>query len=181
MDITPYVDGLRRDLTAAAEAGSDEVRAAADRLLLAVEPATRLALMEALSEAASEITSELPAGTVDVRLAGRELEFVVHADAPGPPAPSPPAPPAPEPPAGDEEGGLARVSLRIPESLKVRAEERAADAGQSLNTWIVHLVRQATRQDAITVDVDLSSIPFFGRDPFADTRRPGPRRRNGWV
>ena len=32
MDITPYVDSLRRDLVAAAEAGGDEAAQAAERL-----------------------------------------------------------------------------------------------------------------------------------------------------
>ena len=117
MDLTPYLDGLRRDLAAAAGAGSEESRAVAERLALALEPSARLALMEAISQAASEITSELPEGTVDVRLAGRELDFVVHVDAPAAAAPPPPPPPAPEP---DEEEGQARVSLRLPESLKAR-------------------------------------------------------------
>lgn len=183
MDITPYVEGLRRDLSAAAEAGGEEVRAAADRLLLALDPAARLALMEAVSQAASEITSELPSGTVDVRLAGRELDFVVHVDAPLAP-PAPPAAPAPPAPPGAEEepdeGGLARVSLRLPEGVKARAEELAEQAGQSLNTWLVGVVRDATRPQAVRVDVDLSSIPFFGRDPFAD-RRGGSRRMTGWA
>ncbi|HEX6246256.1 MAG TPA: pilus assembly protein HicB, partial [Nocardioidaceae bacterium] len=58
MDITPYIDSLRRDLAAAAEAGGDEAKAAAERLSMALDPAMRLALMDALSQAAAEITSE---------------------------------------------------------------------------------------------------------------------------
>src|SRR5688572_11446151 len=108
MDITPYVESLRRDLVAAAETGGPEIRQAAERLVLALDPAARLALMEAVSQAAAEITAELPTGGVDVRLAGRELDFVVHVDAPTAP-PAPPPPPAPE--EGDE-GGLARITLR---------------------------------------------------------------------
>src|SRR5574339_356061 len=97
MDITPYVDSLRRDLAAAAEAGGDEAKAAAERLALALDPAVRLALMDALSQAAAEITSELPAGSVDVRLRGREPELVV--DVPTMPMePTPPGPPSPPPP-----------------------------------------------------------------------------------
>ena len=68
MDITPYVDSLRRDLVAAAESGGEETRAAAERLALALDPATRLALMEALSHAAAEITAELPAEGSEVLL-----------------------------------------------------------------------------------------------------------------
>ena len=82
-------------------------------------------------------------------------------------SPAPPAPPAP-PMLGedDEEGGLARITLRIPESVKTKAEDAAARSGQSLNTWLVNVVRAATRDGAINVDIDLSSIPFFGSDPF---------------
>ncbi|WP_415839222.1 hypothetical protein [Nocardioides zeicaulis] len=78
MDITPYVDTLRRDLVAAAEAGSEELKQAAERLAYALDPSARLALMEAISHAAAEITAELPDGSVDVRLVGRELDFVVE-------------------------------------------------------------------------------------------------------
>ena len=50
---------------------------AAERLTFALDPAARLALMEAISQAAAEITAEMPTGGVDVRLNGRELDFVV--------------------------------------------------------------------------------------------------------
>jgi hypothetical protein len=59
--------------------------------------------MDALSQAAAEITSELPAGSVDVRLRGREPQFVV--DVPTMPlAPTPPMPPAPPAPPSPPEG-----------------------------------------------------------------------------
>jgi hypothetical protein len=181
MDITPYIDSLRRDLVAAADAAGPETRAAAERLTFALEPAARLALMEAVSQAAAEITAEMPSGGVDVRLAGRELDFVVHVAAPTPPAP--PAPPtAPAPEEVDEDGSIARVTLRLPESVKARAEELAARSGHSLNTWLVNIVRAATRENAINVDIDLSSIPFLSGDPFGG-KGPGKgnRRMTGWL
>ena len=172
MDITPYVDSLRSDLVAAAEAGGDDIKQAAERLMLALAPSARLALMEAISQ-----TAELPDGGVDVRLDGRELDFVVHVSAPTPPAaPAPPTPPTAEEP---DEGGLARISLRIPESVKARAEEKAARAGDSLNTWLVKVVRAATSDAAVNVDIDLSSIPFDGFDPFRKGK--GNRRMTGWL
>ena len=179
MDITPYVDSLRRDLVAAAESAGPEARQAAERLTYALDPATRLALMEAISQAAAEITAEMPAGGVDVRLNGRELDFVVQGGPP--PVPAPPAPPAP-PSAEevDEDGTVARITLRMPESVKVRAEELAARSGHSLNTWLVNVVRAATRENAINVDIDLSSIPFLGSDHFGGKGR-GNRRMTGWV
>jgi len=179
MDITPYVDSLKRDLLAAAEGAGPEARQLAERLSYAIDPAARLALMEAISQAAAEITAELPSGGVDVRLDGRDLDFVVHAPSN---VPAPPAPPAP-PMLGedDEEGGLARITLRIPESVKTKAEDAAAKSGQSLNTWLVNVVRAATRDGAINVDIDLSSIPFFGNDPFGGGKQRGNRRMTGWL
>ena len=179
MDITPYVDNLRRDLAAAAEAGGEDITRAAERLAMALDPAARLALMEAIPQAAAEITAEMPSGGVDVRLNGRELDFVVQAAAPMA-APAPPAPPVPPTPEEmEEEGGLARVTLRIPESVKAKAEEMAARSGHSLNTWLVQVVRSATRDNAVNVDIDLTSIPFFGHgDPF---KGRGTKRMTGWV
>jgi len=178
MDITPYVESLRRDLVAAAESGGDDIRSAAERLTMALDPSARLALMEALSHAAAEITAELPAGTVDVRLNGRELDFVVTAPMTPPTPPSPPRPPGPED--VEDDGNLARITLRIPESVKARAEEFAARQGQSLNTWLVNVVRMATSDEAINIDIDLSSIPFFG-DAFGKGKQSGSRRMTGWI
>ena len=193
MDITPYVDHLRRDLLAAAEGAGEELRGAAERLGFALDPAARLALMEAISQACAEITAEMPAGGVDVRLDGRDLAFVV--DTPVPSQLGAPAAPPPLPPAADDDeseaGGTARITLRLPESVKTKAEDAAADAGQSLNTWLVSAVRAATRQGAINVDIDLSSLPQLLGDhfPFGEGGPIGPRgrgrnsakRMNGWV
>ena len=176
MDITPYVESLRRDLLAAANAGGDELRQAAERLSYALDSSARLALMEAISQAAAEITLELPEGGVAVRLNGRDLDFVV--DIAPPTAPTPPTPPAPTD-ALDEDEGLARISLRIPESIKARAEQKAAAAGHSLNTWLVNVVRAATNDHAISVDIDLSSLPFFAQNE-RHGKGPGSRRMTGW-
>ncbi|MEJ7707294.1 MAG: hypothetical protein WKF82_08470 [Nocardioidaceae bacterium] len=144
MDITPFVSGLRRDLLDAADVGADDVRAAAERLSLALDAAVRLTLMDALSEAAAEITHELPGSSVEVRLKGREPVFVVSGAA-AESAPSTPAVAAEAAEPGEAEGdeGVARITLRLPESIKVRAEEHAAKRGQSLNTWLVNAVRAA--------------------------------------
>lgn len=186
MDITPYVESLRHDLAAAAEAGGAEAKAAAERLALALDPAVRLALMDALSQAAAEITSELPAGSIDVRLRGREPQFVV--DVPTmpiatatPTAPEPPAPPSPEDLEVEGDDAVARITLRIPESVKYKAEELAAKGGHSLNSWIVNVVRNATRERAINVDIDLSSVPFLEGTPGFPGGRKGPKRMTGWV
>ena len=142
MDITPYVERLRQDLAQSAAAGNEQIRDAAERLALALDPSMRLALMEALSQAAAEITTEMRSGSVDVRLAGRELEFVVAH-----PMPPEDVTTAPGPSDEDDESdaATARITLRLPESVKAKAEELAAKHGSSLNTWIVNGLRGATR------------------------------------
>ncbi|GII93999.1 hypothetical protein [Sinosporangium siamense] len=146
MKLAPYVDQLRRELAAAAEAGGEEMRAAAERLASAMEAAARLALLESLSAAADEITRELAPGSVAVRLRGRDPDFVVvtppaaHTTPAERAAPAPPPPPpAPE---GDE-GATARISLRIPEHLKPRIEDAARAEGLSVNSWLVRAVTAA--------------------------------------
>jgi hypothetical protein len=182
MDITPYVERLRHDLAQAAAAGDEQVRAAADRLTLALDPSLRLALMETLSHAAAEITTEMRDGSVDVRLAGRDVEFVVEQAVPV--TPPPPAAPTPGADDEDDDGATARITLRLPEGVKAKAEELAAKTGSSLNTWIVNALRAATREGAINIDIDLSSLPFGeGGDPFGPGRggRRGTRRMTGWI
>src|SRR5690349_15481165 len=175
MDITPYVERLREHLAQAAAAGDDQVRDAADRLALALDPSMRLALMEALSQAAAEITTEVRSGSVDVRLSGRDLEFVV--DNPRPEPVQVAATPDPDEDE-DADGATARITLRLPESVKARAEELAARHRASLNTSTVTALRAATREGAINIDNDLSSLPF-GPDAGGNTRRG--KRMTGWV
>ncbi|WP_309115337.1 toxin-antitoxin system HicB family antitoxin [Saccharothrix sp.] len=143
MDLTPYVENLRRELAVAAEAVGDEARALADRLTSQVDSATRLTLLEALSTAAAEITRDLAPGSVDVRLRGRDPEFVVSpppATTEAPPQPTPPPPPV------DDDGAMTRINLRLPEHLKQRVEEAAAQAGISVNAWLVRAASSALDQ-----------------------------------
>src|SRR4051794_5848569 len=81
MDLTRYVDELRDEILIAADAGGEEVRQVADRLLVPLQSAIRLVLLDALSAAAGEITSEMAPGSVEVRLRGRYPEFVVTSPA----------------------------------------------------------------------------------------------------
>ncbi|MEE1735703.1 toxin-antitoxin system HicB family antitoxin [Streptomyces sp. BE147] len=147
MDLTPYIDNLRRELAVAAEAGGDEARELAERLTAPLESATRLAMLHVLSAATDEITRELAPGSVDVRLRGLDPDFVVTRPPTDGDAPAEPASPveplnAPTPAEGDE-GGTARVNLRLPAHLKARAEEAATHEGLSLNAWLVRAVSAA--------------------------------------
>src|SRR3954471_17220476 len=112
MELTPYVDNLRRELAVAADAGGDEARALAERLTAALESAVRLTLLDALSAAADEITLELAPGSGALRLRGGVPDFVFTP----PPVDEPlePADGAVRPPEMDE-GEMTRINLRLPE------------------------------------------------------------------
>lgn len=147
MDLTPYIDTLRRELAVAAEAGGDEARELAERLTAPLESATRLTMLNVLSAAMDEITRELAPGSVDVRLRGLDPDFVVTlppTDGGAPAEPAEPVEPLRTPaPADGDEGGTARVNLRLPAHLKARAEEAAGREGLSVNAWLVRAVSAA--------------------------------------
>ncbi len=134
MDLTPYLESLRSDLSAAAAPGGPETTRAADLLGHALEASARLALLQALSDAAAEITTRLHGPVVDVRLRGREADLVVT-------EPAAETPPQSPPPA--DTGDLARLTLRMPESLKTHVEQSAAAEGISVNAWLVRAVAAA--------------------------------------
>jgi hypothetical protein len=143
MDLTPYVSKLSAELAVAAEAGGEDARALAERLIAPLDSAVRLTLLEALSSAADEITRDLAPGSVELRLRGREPSFVVTP----PPDDSftdsaPPAAAAAPPPVVDaDDSAMARINVRLPEQLKARIEEAATREKISANVW---LVRAAT-------------------------------------
>lgn len=138
MQIGTYVEELQRQLLTAAAAGGPETQEVAERLATALEAAARLALMEALSDAAGEITRELAPGAVDVRLRGRDVDFVVAN-----PAAEPLTPSTATSTDEAEDGATSRTTLRLPDSLKARAEAAATAEGISLNTWFVRAVGAA--------------------------------------
>jgi HicB family len=145
MDLSDYVDAVRASLTTAAAAGGEQARETARLLADTIEPAVRLAMIDALSAMAAEVTAALEGSVVDIRVRGRDPEVVVVQTAE--------QHPAEEAPAGDEEpdgddGSVARISLRLPEGLKTRAEAAATAAGLSLNAWLVRAVAAGLRGPA---------------------------------
>ena len=151
MDLTTYVNNLGREFAALAEAGGDEARALVERLTGPLESAIRMTLLDALSAAADEITRDLAPGSVELRLRGRDPDFVVT------------APPAERlgltaqdaagadgtPDSGlllAEDGPAARINVRLPEQLKAAIEESAAAEGRSVNAWLVRAAAAALQQ-----------------------------------
>ena len=154
MDLSSYVDTLRHELAVAARAAGSEAETLAERLTAPLESATRLVLQEAVSDAAQEISRDLAPGSVDVRLRGRELGFVVDRGpqdrgATADPAGWPPATPAAPPPPADSprddaasapkegDAGTARITVRLPVTLKAQIEAAAEREGVSVNAYLV--------------------------------------------
>ncbi|WP_412751126.1 YlcI/YnfO family protein [Krasilnikovia sp. M28-CT-15] len=152
MDLTSYVSNLGREFATLAEAGGAETRALVERLSGSLESAIRMTLLDALSAAADEITRDLAPGSVELRLRGRDPNFVVT-----PPPTEPLALPAEDaaatadraPDGGPliaEDGPAARINVRLPEQLKAAIEEAAANQGRSVNAWLVRAAAAALQR-----------------------------------
>jgi hypothetical protein len=130
MDVTVHVEALLADLAAIAAVGDEAAEAAAQRLSQALRASAGLRFLDVLGDAALEISGQLPSGHVEVRLAGQEpsLVYVEHEQ---------------EAAAAAADDALsARITLRLPDSLKTSIEAAAAREGLSVNAW---LVRALTR------------------------------------
>jgi hypothetical protein len=176
MDLTTYVNNLGREFATLAEAGGDEARALVDRLSGSLESAIRMTLLEALTAASDEITRDLAPGSVEVRLRGRDPQFVVRlplAEPAGQVADDGAA-------AGDgasdsgllsaDDGAAARINVRMPEQLKTAIDEAAAREGRSVNAWLVRAAAAALQRS----DRDQRA------EPYSSTKRTK-QGFTGWV
>lgn len=144
MELHRYVEELRQELLVAAAAGGDEATRLAERLVAPLDASVRLVLLDALTTAAGEITSELAPGSVELRLRGRDPEFVVTPAIEEHPDVDPVPPPgAADPTVEADDGTTVRVTLRLPEALKQKVDDAAARDGVSVNAWLVRTLAGA--------------------------------------
>src|SRR4029079_1336216 len=133
MELTPHLEAIRGDLESLIAA--DEALATAfERMARPIEATLQIRLLDVLGDAALELTEQFPTGHTELRVAGRDARLVYV----GPPqaATEPPAP-------DDEEGGMARLTVRMPDALKGAIEAAADAAAQSVNAWLVQAARSA--------------------------------------
>lgn len=135
MDTSTFLEAIRGDLQVVT-AGDDAPAVVAERLARVLESSLQLRLLDAMGLAALELSGQLPSGHVEVRLAGRDVELL-FVEAP---------PQAAEPAPADEDGGTARLTLRMPDALKARVEQAAGREGLSTNTWLVRAVARGLDQ-----------------------------------
>jgi hypothetical protein len=150
MDLSPYIESVRVGMANASSLADEQTQHVAERLGTAIESSTRLALIHALSDAAGSISAELAPSSVELRMVGRDPEFVVAlqtAEA-EPTLLLPGAEPGSEmsdesPTTETEDEPVARITLRVPQSVKDRVDEMAASEGISTNAWLIRAVMDA--------------------------------------
>ena len=181
MELTRYVDTLQQQLAVAAAAGGPEAEAVAERLAAPLDSALRLTLQEAVVDAAAEITLALAPASVDVRLAGRGLAFVVSGTT-EPPAPMT-SPVTSEATieaaikaaiADEDEGGTSRITFRPSDRLKADIEAAAEREGLSVNAFLVRTLTLTVRSGGWT-----APHPHQSAGPVSTPT--GGQRLSGWA
>jgi predicted DNA binding CopG/RHH family protein len=130
MQIDGLIQALREDLVRVAALGDEKTSRAADLLSVAIEASLGRRIQDALAEAALELNDQLESAHVELRVAGRDLQLVlVREDG--------------TVPEQADEAFSARITLRLPESLKQRVETAATREGASVNTWLVQALQRA--------------------------------------
>ena len=135
MELSPYIESLQKNLQAASAPAGKEVGEAAALLASALEPAARLYLLDAMAEAADEITLALDGVAVEARLHGGEVKFAVNEIEPIVSTSAPASDSATD--------DVARITLRIPESIKNSVEHAAGVENVSVNSWLVRAITAA--------------------------------------
>ena len=135
MQIEGYVQALREDLARIAAVGDESTARAAELIAVALESSVGRRLQEALGEAALELSGQLDSGRIEVRVSGGDPELVYIADEDAPAEPA-------------DEAFTARITLRLPESLKAQVEAAAAREGVSANSWIVSALARSVSTES---------------------------------
>jgi hypothetical protein len=136
VQIRPIINSVQATLVSQATVASSDpaVEVAVSQLVEALGPALQVAAMEIAQQAAAEVSAQLPDQSVDVVLSDGDPVLRVGE-----------APHAAEPrPSGEDLD--ARITLRLPPSLKQLIEDAAQNAGDSVNAWVVDALGKRARQ-----------------------------------
>lgn len=146
MHLDEYVESVRNGVQDAAALADEQSRAVATKLGTALDSATRLALIRALSDAAGEISAEVAPASVELRMAGSEPQFVVSTPDSDDTEPTVLLPEAEEAAPADEpeaDEPQSRITLRLPQPVKEKVDKVADQEGISTNAWLVRAVMDA--------------------------------------
>ncbi len=124
---------IRVDLAALGHLGGPDLEGAVERLADPFELALRARLLEVISLLTAELNVEIPDGRVEMRL---DVDSVLLTFVPDK-----------ETVREAQQELDARVTLRMPESLKSRMESAAAADSVSVNTWLLRLIERRSAAD----------------------------------
>ena len=135
VQIQPIVNAVQSALASQGSlAGGDPaVEEAIDHLTSALGPAIRQAAMDLAEQAAIEVRAQLPDRNVDLILSDGDPSLRIAEPAV-----------ASEPITSEDLD--ARITLRVPPSLKALVEDAAETAGGSVNSWILDALSRRARK-----------------------------------
>jgi len=131
MQLDHAMVGLENAVNTQVRLGGPGLAEVAEQLLEALRPAVRQTLMDVVEAAANEISSQLSGQRVEIRVREGDPELLVTDVFPHSIDP-------------DSDSLEARLTLRLPESLKSVIEDAAEGSGDSINSWVVGALRSKT-------------------------------------
>jgi hypothetical protein len=135
MQVQPVINAVQAALASQGSlAGGDAaVEEALDHLVSALGPALRQAALDLAEQAACEVRAQLSDRTVDLVLSEGDPSLRIAESA----VPTDPSP-------GEDLD--ARITLRVPPSLKGLIEDAAETAGASVNSWVLDVLSRRARK-----------------------------------
>ena len=150
MQIDGIIQALREDLVRVAALGDENTSRAAELLSVALESSLGRRIQDALAEAALELNEQLESSHVELRVAGHDLQLVLVREDGSVPEQA-------------DEAYSARITLRLPESLKQKVESAAARDGASVNTWLVQALQRAVEPRRTSSHGSRNRLTGYGR------------------
>ncbi|HEX9855894.1 MAG TPA: toxin-antitoxin system HicB family antitoxin [Acidimicrobiia bacterium] len=125
MDLTGVIAQVEAAATAQLDlaSGDPAVEEAGAAILAALGPALRQAAIQLAELAAIEVAAQLESMSIDVVIRDGEPSLVVRSTEPAAPF------------SGDDLE--ARITVRLPERLKMELEEAAGELGDSVNAYVI--------------------------------------------
>jgi HicB family len=151
MQIDGTIQALREDLVRVAALGDENTSRAAELLSVAIESSLGRRIQDVLAEAALELNDQLDSSHVELRVSGRDLQLVLVREDGTVPEPA-------------DEVFSARITLRLPESLKQRVESAATREGASVNTWLVQALQRAVETRRPSSSGSRNRLTGYGRN-----------------
>jgi len=134
MQLSHAITDLETAVETQLRVAGPEIAEAGAHLMAALGPAISQTMMQVVSMAVAEVSSQLDTQAIDIKLVDGDPELVVRDD------PSAVLPPPPPPPPGVDDSDEARITVRLPGYLKDLVNEAAADAGDSINAYVVEVL-----------------------------------------